>query len=101
MYNALKKQRGQGIVKVSDLFQKYTKILKAPQGTVITQFLEVVQDVVGVPLKKNQCTYSVYTRTITVHTSGMIKTEIIFKKERILEHLKERLGEQSAPRVIL
>jgi hypothetical protein len=96
-----RKQRGQGIVKVSDLFKKYTEILKAPQGIVTTAFIEVVKDVVGVTLQKHQCVYSVNSRTITVHTSGMVKSEIMFKKELILTQMIERLGEKSAPKTIL
>ncbi len=39
-----KRRRGGGIVKLSDLFKKYTDVLKAPQGTVVKQFIEVVQE---------------------------------------------------------
>jgi gluconate kinase len=96
-----RKKRGQGIVKVSDLFKKYRDTLKAPQGAVVTAFLEVVKELFGVTLKKEHCAYRVSTQTLTLTTSGMLKTEILLKKKVILSKMAEKLGEKSAPREIL
>jgi hypothetical protein len=95
------KKRGQGIVHVSDLFKKYAQTLRAPQGIVTTAFIEAVREVCGANLTKSQCTYSVPTRTLSVHASGMIKTEISLKKRDILKHMKDTVGEKSVPVDIL
>ena len=52
-----KKKRGGGTVKISDLFKKYTDVLKAPQGTVVKNSIKVVQDMNGVTLRPDQCVY--------------------------------------------
>jgi hypothetical protein len=95
------RRRGQGVVHVKDLFAKYAASLKAPQKTVIQAFIQAVSDVVGHTLTASQCTYSVNTRTITLAVSGIIKTEILFKKQQILTRLTTTLGERSAPKEIL
>ena len=95
------KQRGKGIVHVSDLFSKYTKTLRAPQGIVVTAFIEAVHEVCGAELTKEHCTYTVSTQTLSVHASGMIKTEIKLHKKVILNHMKDTIGEKSLPRDIL
>ncbi len=95
------KKRGQGITHVSDLFKKYTQILKAPQGSVIAAFIGVVEELFGVTLKKEQCTFKVASRTILLNVPGPIKSEIFLQKQKILNQLKEQLGEKSAPKEIL
>ncbi len=100
-FHEKKKQRGQGIVRVSELFKKYTAVLKAPQGVVVDAFIEVVKDLFQITLRKDQCTYSLATKTLVVRTSGMLKTEIVLQKKTIIDHLKGRLGEKSAPKEIL
>lgn len=97
----LRKKRGQGIVRVSDLFKKYTDVLRAPQGTVITSCIEVIQDIFGVTLKKDQCAYDVHSRILYIHAPGPIKSEIIFQKRKILNSLEMKLGAKSTPKEIL
>ncbi len=96
-----KKQRGKGIVKVSDLFKKYTDVLKAPQKTVVKNFIEVVDDLFGIVLRSDQCTFSVTSRTVTLTISGTLKTEILLHKKEILLHMKGRLGEKNSVHEIL
>ena len=86
---------------VKDLFAKYAATLKAPQKSVIKAFVDVVQDTIGYTLKPEQCAYGVHNRTITLTVSGVIKTEILFKKKKILDTLKVTLGERNAPTNIL
>ena len=99
--NEKRKQRGQGIVKLSDLFKKYTDILNAPQGTVVSAFIEVIFEVLGVRIEKEDCTYSVSSKTLSLRVPGMIKTEIKLQKKLILQKIAERIGEKSAPKEIL
>ena len=83
--------------KISDLFEKYKNTLKAPQGVVIDDFREVIEDLLGVPVKKEQIKYTVYSRTLSINVGGPLKSEIKLRKKEILNHLKGRLGENSAP----
>jgi hypothetical protein len=96
----MRKARGE-ITKLSTLFDKYKKILKAPQGTVIESFIEVVEELVGIKIEKSRVTYKVHSRVLAVNAQGPLKNEIRLRKEEILAHLKGRLGEQSAPVEIL
>lgn len=95
------KQRGKGIVHVGDLFAKYRKTLRAPQGIVTTAFVEAVKEVCGAMLSKEHCSYNVSTQILSVHTSGMIKTEIKLHKKDILSHMRDTIGEKSLPKDIL
>ena len=95
-----KKVRGE-ITKISNLFDVYKKRLKAPQGTVIDAFIEIVTDLISVTLTKKQCSYSVFNKILYLNVSGPAKMEILIHKKEILTHLKGRLGEKSAPKNIL
>jgi hypothetical protein len=83
--------------KLSDLFEKYKTTLKAPQGAVIDCFIDVVKDVIGLPIRKESIKYTVYSKTLSVSVPGPLKSEIKLHKEEILAHMKGRLGEQNAP----
>ncbi len=93
--------RGEGIKHLGSLFDKYKNQLRAPQGSVISAFCEVVEDLYGFSVPKTGVTYSVRNRTLSLRVSGPLKTEIQLKKKEILNHLKGRLGEKSAPTNIL
>ena len=94
-----KGHRGE-ITKVSDLFAKYKTILKAPQGTVVKEFVEVVVDLLGFKIDRKYIKYSVATKTISLTAPSALKQEIALHKEEIALHLKARLGEGSAPKLI-
>lgn len=96
----MRKGRGE-IVKLSTLFEKYAKTLKAPQGIVIDCFREVVQELIKLDIKKERISYSVHTKTLKVTVLGPLKSEIQLRKKEIINHMKGRIGEQSAPRDIL
>lgn len=93
--------RGEGIKKLGSLFEKYKTLLVAPQGSIISAFQEVIVDLFNLDLKKEQVSYSVHNKTLTVKVSGPLKTEILLRKKEVLAHLKGRLGEKSAPREII
>ncbi len=96
----MRKGRGE-IVKLSTLFEKYTKTLRAPQGIVTDCFREVVDELIKLAIPKEKVKYSVHSKTLSVSVSGPLKTEIQLRKKEILAHMKGRLGEQSAPKEIL
>lgn len=91
-------RRGE-ITKVSDLFAKYKTILKAPQGTVVKEFVEVVNDLTGIKIDRKYIKYSVSSRTISLVAPSALKQEIALHKDEIIIHLKARLGEKSAPKL--
>lgn len=93
--------RGEGIKNIGTLFERYKNILRAPQGTVVTTFQEVVEDLLGFKIKKEQCSYKVAARTLGLTLPGPLKTEIMLHKEEILAHIRGRLGDKSAPKDIV
>lgn len=95
------KKRGQGIVRMSDLFKKYTDVLRAPQGTVTQAFVDVVEEILGASIKKESCTYSVASKTLVVRAPGMIKSEIQLQKKKIIARMAEKLGPKNIPIEIL
>ncbi len=97
----MKKQRGGEITKVGDLFERYKKILRAPQGVVVDAFVEVVSDLIGIEIPKERLSYSVHNKTLTMRISGPLKTEILLHKDEILLHMKGRIGKQSVPKVLI
>lgn len=97
----MSKKRGGDIKKISDLFEKYKTILKAPQGVVIDTFIEVVSDLIGIEIPKERVRYTVHNKTLYVRVSGALHTEIKLKEKEIISHMKGRLGPHSAPKVIL
>jgi hypothetical protein len=97
----MKKQRGGDVTKVGDLFEKYKRILKAPQGVVVDAFIEVVSDIIGIEIPKESISYTVHNKTLTLRISGSLKSEIFLHKKEILTHMKGRIGQQSVPKIIL
>ena len=94
-----KHRRGE-IVKVSTLFDKYKTILQAPQGTVVKEFIEVINDLLGVKIDRKYIKYSVTSKTLSLTAPSAVKQEIALHKAEILLHLKARLGEKSAPKLL-
>lgn len=96
----MRKGRGE-VKKLGDLFEKYRRTLVAPEKSVRDAFIEIVEELIGVTLQDRHVTYKPASRTLFVSANGMIKSEIMLRRDEILAHLKGRLGEQSAPSAIL
>jgi len=96
----MKKRRGE-IIKVSSLFEKYKQRLKPPQGSVIKEVIEVVEDITGIILENSQIKYSIHTKVISIQAPSLIKQEIKLKQDEILIHLKARLGVNNIPTIFL
>jgi hypothetical protein len=96
----MRKGRGE-VIKIGDLFEKYRKNLKAPQGSVIKVFQEVVFELLSIKIKKECIKYSPSTKVLSVGLGGVVKSEIKLHKEEILAHMNGRLGEKSGPKEIL
>lgn len=94
-----KKQRQ--LKPINSLFEKYKKTLRAPQGSVVKEFVETVEDILGITIPAEQVRYSVGSKTLSVSVAGPLKSEIKLREAEILTHLRGRLGPQSAPKTIL
>lgn len=95
----MKSRRGE-IIKVADLFEKYKKVLRAPQSSVIKEVIEVITDITGVTLQSKYLKYAVHSKTISITAPAILKQEIKLHQDEILIHLKARLGENSVPKII-
>lgn len=93
--------RGSNVKKVGDLFEKYRRRLIAPEGSVIDAFIEVVEDLLSVKIKKSKVRYTPSSKTLSLVGPGALRSEIKLHEKEIIEHLKGRLGEKNAPRTIL
>jgi hypothetical protein len=93
--------RGKGIKRVSDLFTAYQTRFRAPEKSVLSVFIDVVSEVVGITIRLSECSYTPVSQLLTLTTRGPQKTEILLRKKEILTHMKGRLGEKSAPRDIV
>ena len=87
--------------RLGGLFAKYKDHFKAPQASVEKEFIAVVKEATGFELKPEQVSYTVSTRTISLQIPGLLKNELRFKQDMILEHLSKRLGKTSCPKLIL
>jgi hypothetical protein len=94
-----KTRRGE-LIKVGDLFEKYKKSLKAPESTVVKEVVEVIADLTGVTLERRYLKYSVVHKTISITAPSILKQEIKLHQTEIILHLKARLGERQAPKVL-
>ena len=90
------KKRGE-ITAVRDLFEKYRKHLQAPQKSVELEAIRVIGEITQLTLKEHQVAYTVSTRTLSLQVPSLLKQELKRHQADILQELKARLGEKSAP----
>lgn len=95
------KRRGEKITHISELFEKYRAKLKPPQRTIVDEFRKIVHTVVGIEIEDNHCSYSPHSRTLVLNIPGPTKTEILLKKEKLLEELHKSFGAKNTPKQIL
>lgn len=96
----MRKSRGEAVA-ISSLFEKYKKILRAPQESVITEMVVIIYEVTNITLKPKQISYTVASRTLSIHAPSLMRQEIKFHEKTILKHASARLGGKNAPQVIL
>lgn len=93
--------RNRELVKLSSLFEKYRKSLVAPEKSVINVFIEVVDDIFKLKLNKNKVSYNPSTKTLSLVGGGLLRNELKMHELEIINHMKGRLGEKSAPKRIV
>lgn len=95
------KRGSRGVVKLSSLFQKYVRTLRAPERSVIDATCAVLNEEFGIKVTPQMCRYTVGTRTLTIQASGLFKSEIQRQREEILKRVALRIGVRNAPLVVL
>lgn len=85
---------------VGDLFEKYKTRFKAPQASVEKECIAVIKEVSGFILTSDQVSYTVSTRTISVRVPSILKSELRFHQQVILQELENRLGKDGCPRIM-
>lgn len=85
---------------ISDLFSKYKNNLQPPQSSVIKEFVSVCEEVIGIKIKPEHCSYVTNSKTIYLKTPGVIKSEILKKKLEILKNLNRKLGKNSPNEIV-
>jgi len=94
-------KRSNEVVAIKDLFAKYKTVLKAPQKSVEIASVQVINRITRFHLKEAEVSYTVASRTLYIKTSSLIKQELCFHHEAILNDLEVSLGKKSCPRRIL
>lgn len=86
---------------INPLVERYKRILRAPQGSVVNVFCLVAKEEFGVVLKKEHVSYNSTTKTLSLSTPGPAKSEILLYKETLLQKCAEVLGEKNTPKHII
>lgn len=86
--------------KIGDLFEKYRKHFKPPQASVEKECVRVIKEVTGFDVSLEQLEYKVNSRTLNLKVSSLLKSELRFHHQAIIDLLKERLGSETAPKNI-
>lgn len=87
--------------RVGDLFDRYTTRFKAPQASVEKECIAVIKQVTGFELTSSQVSYTVSTKTISLRVPSILKSELQFHHQVILQELENRLGKDGCPKVLL
>ncbi|MBP6881088.1 MAG: hypothetical protein KBC35_00465 [Candidatus Pacebacteria bacterium] len=87
--------------RVGDIFDKYKIRFKAPQASVEKECIAVIKEVSGFDIKSNQVAYTVSTRTISLRVPSILKSELRFHQNAILQELENRLGKDGCPKALL
>lgn len=85
---------------ILSLLQKY-KELKTPNESVIRTFCAMVNNDLGIPLKRTDISYNISTRTLRVNVQGPKKSEVLLSKDRLLKKCREELGENNTPQNVI
>ena len=86
---------------VSSLFEKYKRTLIAPEGAVISEFLELLQDMFAVKVPRSKISYNPSTRALVISGLSALRSEVRMREVEILAHLRGRLGEKNAPKRVV
>lgn len=102
-FKGRKREEGESpeIKHINPLFERYKKVLRAPQGSVVKVFCEVAEDEFGFVLKKEWLEYNPHSKTMFIKVSGPQKHELLLRKAQLLKGCQDRLGTESAPKALV
>ena len=83
------------------MFAVYRQKIKPPQASVIKVVIEVVYKEVGISLASKHFTYTPNSKVLYCKAPSVVKTEILHKKDAIIQSLQNELGERNAPTTII
>ena len=86
--------------KVGDLFERYKKRFIAPQASVEKLCSEVIKEITGFEISADKISYTVSSKTLSLNVPSILKSELKFHHSKILETMKEKLGERGSPKNI-
>lgn len=86
---------------LQSLLERYRGLLRAPQESVIRAFVEVVAASEHMSIRPEQVSYNVRARIINLKFGGPQKTEILLKKGKLLNDLRDVLPLRDVPADIL
>ncbi len=96
-----KKEPGDNDRQLGRLLERYKTLLKPPQASVEKECIAVIEELTGIVLRPHQVRYTVTSRTLTIKAPSILRSELSLHKTAILEVLKKRLGESTAPSAII
>lgn len=86
---------------LGNILARYKNRFKPPQSSVEKIVIEAVGHTTGFTLKKEQVTYTVSTKTITLAVPSVMKSEIKAKQFEVQQFLKEKLPASDVPVLII
>lgn len=86
---------------IKDLFAVYKKRLKPPQSSVEKEARKIIEEVTTFALTEDQVSFTPGTRTLYLAVPSVLKQEILFKKDDILNECRRCFGKDATPKVIL
>jgi hypothetical protein len=88
-------------IPIQSLLARYTRNLQAPEASVTRTLCEIVEARLGIPLAREQLSYSPHTRVVTIRLSGPHKSELLLHKHELLVGMRDVLPPHAAPHDII
>ena len=82
---------------INGFFIKYHKCLKPPQTVVVRVFIQILKEEFGLVLRSDKVDYKVSSRIIYVNSSGVMKQEVLLRKQEVLEKLRINFSGHESP----
>jgi translation elongation factor EF-Tu-like GTPase len=97
----MKKSAHENGQQVGNLLSRYKNYFTPPQSSVVKECLIVIEQVSGIELEQKHLTYTVSSRTLTIQTSSVIRSELKRHHHTIIVELQKKLGTHNAPTNII
>jgi hypothetical protein len=91
------KKHDRSLKPINSLFDRYKQQLRPPQKVVVDEVIEVIEDLFTITLEPSRIEYKSYEKCIYLRVSGVLKSELLLRKDEILAHIRARLGVNQGP----